>query len=62
MNWLVRHVDWILVGIALILSVMWISNYVVQPLSQPPTVTVVDDHYVPPTLRIGAVRRTKNTF
>jgi hypothetical protein len=47
---------------ALILSGTWISNYVLQPLTQPPTVTVVDDHYVPPMLRIGAVRGTKNTF
>jgi len=62
MNWLTRHVDWILVGVALILSVMWISNYVFQPLTAPPTVTWVDDRYVPPMLRIGAVRGDKNTF
>jgi hypothetical protein len=62
MNWIARHVDSILVGIALILSVMWISNYIVQPVARPPTITAVDDHYVPPVLRIGEVRGTKSTF
>ena len=62
MNWIARHVDSILVGIALILSVMWISNYIVQPVAGPPTVTAVDDHYVPHMLRIGEVRGTKSTL
>jgi hypothetical protein len=62
MNWIARHLDSILVGVALILSVMWIGNYIVQPRAGPPTVSAVDDHYVPPILRIGEVRGAKNTF
>jgi len=62
MNWIARHVDSILVGIALVLSAMWITNYIVQPVTGPPTATAVDDHYVPPMLRLGEVRGTKSTF
>jgi hypothetical protein len=62
MNWIARRVDSILVGIALILSVMWITNYIVQPVAAPATITAVEDHYVPPMLRIGEVRGTKSTF
>jgi hypothetical protein len=59
MSWLVRHLDWILVGVALILSVAWISNYIIHPISDSPTAAIVDDHYVPSMLRTGDTRETK---
>ena|SRR5215469_13137292 len=59
MNWLARHLDRILVGVALILSVAWISNYIIHPISDSATVAIVDDHYVPSILRTGATRETK---
>jgi hypothetical protein len=51
MNWLARHLDWVFVGIALVLSGVWISNYIVHPITDPPAVAIVDDHYVPSILR-----------
>jgi hypothetical protein len=59
MSWLARRLDWILVGMALILSVAWISNYIVHPIADLPTVTIVDDRYVPSVLRTGEIRETK---
>lgn len=58
MNWLARHLDSVFVGVALILSVVWISNYIVHPID-PPAVAIVDDHYVPSVLRTEDVRRTQ---
>jgi hypothetical protein len=48
MNWLVHHFDWILVGFALVLSAVWISNYIAHPLTELPTMPVINDNYVPP--------------
>jgi hypothetical protein len=59
MSWLARRLDWILVGVALILSVAWISNYIVHPTTDPPTIAIADDHYVPSVLRTGERRETK---
>jgi hypothetical protein len=59
MSWLARRLDWMLVGMALILSVAWISNYIVHPMADPATVTIVDDHYVPSVLGTGEIRETR---
>jgi len=59
MSWLARRLDWILVGVALILSVTWISNCIVHPIADPPTAMIVDDHYVASVLRTGEIREAK---
>ena len=48
MSWLIRHLDWLLVGGALILSVVWISDHIRPPLAEGPPVAIVNHHYVPP--------------
>lgn len=48
MNWLVHHIDWALVGAALILSAVWASNRFVHPLTERPPMVIINDHYVPP--------------
>ena len=48
MNWLVRHIDWVIVGVALVLSAMWIGDYILHPLVGRPAMAIIDDHYVPP--------------
>jgi hypothetical protein len=48
MNWLVRHIDWAVVSVALILSLVWIGDYISHPLIGEPPVTIVNGHYVPP--------------
>jgi hypothetical protein len=62
MSWLLRHLEWVLVGVALILSMMWISNYIVRPLSERTPAAVVDDHYVPPKTQIGQLRGELEKF
>jgi hypothetical protein len=59
MSWLARRLDWMLVGVALILSITWISNYIVHPIADPSTAAIVDDHYVPSALRTGEIGETK---
>jgi hypothetical protein len=48
MSWLLRHIDWALVGVALGLSAVWISGYIMHPLTERPAMAVIDDGYVPP--------------
>jgi hypothetical protein len=48
MHWLVRHIDWALLGVALILSAMWMSKYIMHPLTERPAMIIINDHYVPP--------------
>jgi hypothetical protein len=48
MNWLVHHFDWVLVAFALVLSAVWISNYITHPLTERPPMPVINDNYVPP--------------
>ena len=62
MNWIARRVDSILVGIALILSVAWISDHIVHPIADAPAVTIVDDHYVPSVRRTGEIRETEGSL
>jgi hypothetical protein len=62
MNWLARHLDWVFVGVALVLSVVWISDYIVHPIAGPPAVAIVDDHYVPSILRTADIRGTQENF
>jgi len=59
MSWLVRHLDRILLGVALILSVVWISHHIVHPISDSAAAAIVDDHYVPSMLRTGDTREAK---
>jgi hypothetical protein len=47
-SWLIRHLDWLLVGGALILSVVWISDHIRHPLVEEPPVAIVNHHHVPP--------------
>ena len=48
MSWLLRHIDCVLVGVALGLSAVWISGYIVHPLTQRPPLAVINDGYVSP--------------
>jgi hypothetical protein len=48
MNWLVRHIDWALVGVAVSLSVVWIGDYMMHPHVEPLPMAVINDGYVPP--------------
>jgi len=48
MNCLVRHIDWVLLGVAIVLSAVWVSNYITQPLTEQPPMAIIKDDYVPP--------------
>jgi hypothetical protein len=48
MYWLVRHIDWAVIGVAFVLSAMWIGNYIRHPLTERPAMVIINDHYVPP--------------
>jgi hypothetical protein len=62
MKWLARHLDSVFVGVAFILSVVWISNYIVHPMADQSAVTIVDDHYVPSILRTAEMQGTQEDF
>jgi hypothetical protein len=48
MNWLVRHIDWAVVSVALVLSVVWIGDCILHPLIDKPPMVIVNGHHVPP--------------
>jgi hypothetical protein len=46
MNWLVRHIDSVLLGVAVVLSAVWVS--IVHPLTERQPMVIINDQYVPP--------------
>jgi hypothetical protein len=48
MNWLVRHIDWVLLCVAVVLSAVWVSNCIVDPLTERQPMVIINDQYVPP--------------
>jgi hypothetical protein len=49
MSWLIRHLDRAALSIALILSVLWISDHIRHPLAEGPPMAIINDNYSSPS-------------
>jgi hypothetical protein len=48
MSYLIRHLDWALVSIALFLSVVWVIDHIRHPLTEGRPMAIFNDQYIPP--------------